>query len=92
MLTAMSPGQRSHLFREVNDRIQDLLESAEPDLQGEFLCECGRECGRRVLLLPAEFASLRRTGEAVRSPDCRRPRFRLLGRPSRPAGGIPALS
>src|SRR3954465_14172721 len=44
----MSPGQRSLLFREVNDQIYDLLESGEPDLPGEFLCECGRECGRRV--------------------------------------------
>ena len=90
MPAAMSPGQRSRLFREVNDRIQDLLESAGPDLQGEFLCECGRECGRRVVLLPAEFAFLRRAGEAVRSPDCGGRRFGLLR--ARQAGGIPALS
>ena len=48
----MTPAQRSRLFRELNDRIYDLLASAEPDLPGEFLCECGRECGRRVELLP----------------------------------------
>jgi hypothetical protein len=66
----MSPGQRSCLFREVNDRIYDLLE-ADPDLPGEFLCECGRDCGERVELLPAAFASLRETGGDVRSPDCR---------------------
>jgi hypothetical protein len=66
----VSPGQRSHLFGEVNDRINELLESAEPDLPGEFLCECGEDCGQRVLLLPAAFAELRRTGEPVRSPDC----------------------
>jgi len=66
----MSPGQRSSLFREVNDRIYDLLE-ADPELPGEFLCECGRDCGARVELLPAAFASLRETGGAVRSPDCR---------------------
>ena len=65
----MSPGQRSSLFREVNDRIYELLE-ADPDLPGEFLCECGRDCGERVELLPATFASLRDTGSDVRSPDC----------------------
>jgi hypothetical protein len=66
----MSPGQRSALFCEVNDRIYDLLETADPDLPGEFLCECGWDCGRRVELLPAAFATLRETGGAVRSPDC----------------------
>jgi hypothetical protein len=72
MLLDMIPGQRSLLFREVNDRIYDLLESSDPDLPGEFLCECGRDCGQRVLLLPAAFATLRGRGEAVRSRDCRR--------------------
>jgi hypothetical protein len=66
----MSPDQRSSLFREVNDRIYDLLEAADPDLTGEFLCECGQDCGERVELLPAAFASLRETGREVRSPDC----------------------
>ena len=66
----MSPGDRSRLFREVNDRIYDLLGGAEPDLPGEFLCECGDDCERRVLLLPAGFAELRDAGEPVRSPDC----------------------
>jgi hypothetical protein len=73
----MSPGQRSRLFREVNDRIYELLELAEPDLPGEFLCECGGECGRRAVLLPEVFATLRRTGQAVRSPDCAAPRSGL---------------
>jgi hypothetical protein len=72
----MTPAQRSQLFAEVNDRIYELLESGEPDLPGEFLCECGRECGQRVVLLPAEFASLRWEGEIVRSSQC----------PRRPAG------
>ena len=66
----MSPGQRSRLFSEVNDRIYELLEAADPDLPGEFLCECGEDCGRRVELLPKAFASLREAGELVRSPDC----------------------
>lgn len=73
----MSSRQRARLFREVNDRIYDLLESAEPDLPGEFLCECGRDCEQRVLLLPAAFAGLRRLGRDVTSADCRT--FRLRG-------------
>jgi hypothetical protein len=81
----MSPGQRSNLFREVNDRIYELLESADPDLPGEFLCECGRDCGERVALLPRAFAALRATGEVVRSPECREPGLR------RPVETAPAL-
>jgi hypothetical protein len=88
----VSPGQRSRLFREVNDRIYDLLETAEPDLPGEFLCECGRECERRVVLLPGEFATLRQTSQVVRSPDCRGSRFKLRGRRSELTDGVPALS
>ena len=68
MLLRVTPRQRTRLFREVNDRIYDLLVSAEPDLPGEFLCECGRDCGERIELLPSAFAELRRTGRAVRSP------------------------
>ena len=80
----MEARRRTELFREVNDRIYELLVSAEPDLPGEFLCECGRDCGRRVLLLPAEFANLRQAGQAVRSPDCRRR--------TEPVGGVPTLA
>jgi hypothetical protein len=87
MLAAMSSDQRSFLYREVNERIYELLESTSPDLPGEFLCECGRECGRRVELLSAEFATVRESGGVVRSPDCRKPR---LGRPQ-PAGGVAVL-
>jgi hypothetical protein len=84
----MSPGQRSYLFREVNDRIYELLESAEPDLPGEFLCECGNDCGRRVLLQPAEFVTLRQAGEAVQSPECLGPSLRGE---QPPVVGVPAL-
>jgi hypothetical protein len=87
----VSPAQRSQLFSEVNDRIYDLLESGEPDLPGEFLCECGSECGQRVVLLPAEFAGLRWSGEAVRSPSCRGPRFPVRGHGQQPVDGVPAL-
>jgi hypothetical protein len=87
----MTDRQRSRLFGEVNDRIYELLESADPDVPGEFLCECGRDCGRRVTLAPAEFAALREAGEVVRSSECRRT---SLGQHDgrAPAGGVPALS
>jgi len=87
----MSPGQRSRLFQEVNDRIYDLLASADPALPGEFLCECGSDCDQRVALLPAAFATLRETGTLVRSPDCSAPSPRLSD-PAPLAGGVPALS
>lgn len=87
----MDSGRRSLLFREVNDRIYELLNSAEPDLPGEFLCECGRECGRRVELIPAAFAVLRRKGHVVRSSECGRSGlFRRTRREALPSG-IPAL-
>jgi hypothetical protein len=81
-------GQRSRLFHEVNDRIYDLLESADPDLPGEFLCECGRDCGQRVVLAPTAFAALRRDGEIVKSPDC--PRLERHGHLVA-SGSVPAL-
>jgi hypothetical protein len=85
----MSPGQRSRLFQEVNDRIYDLLAAADPDLPGEFLCECGHDCNQRVALLPVAFAALREAGTLVESPDCDESKF---GRSEAPlAGGIPAL-
>jgi hypothetical protein len=86
----MGPRQRSRLFQEVNDRIYDLLASADPDLPGEFLCECGRDCDQRVPLMPAAFATLRETGTPVRSPNCRRVRFRR-GSEAPAADGIPVL-
>jgi hypothetical protein len=84
----VSPIQRSRLFSEVNDRIYELLEAADPDLPGEFLCECGQDCDRRLELLPAAFAALREAGEHVRSPDCHEAQFTE----PLPAGGVPALS
>ncbi|HEX3238389.1 MAG TPA: hypothetical protein VHQ99_08265 [Gaiellaceae bacterium] len=76
----MSRRRRSILFREVNDRIYELLESTDPALPGEFLCECGDECDRRVELLPAEFAELREHGEAVRSAACVEPGSPVAGK------------
>ena len=83
----MSSAQRSRLFQEVNDRIYELLESSDPDLPGEFICECGRECGHRATLLPAEFATLRETGAIVRSSDCREELFQGGDRVPLPALG-----
>jgi hypothetical protein len=88
----VSRRQRSRLYSEVNDRIYELLVSAEPDLPGKFLCECGCDGEQRALLLPADFAALRGAGEGVRSPGCSGPRFGLRARRSRPSGGAAVLS
>lgn len=87
----MNSARRTLLFREVNDRIYELLQAAEPDLPGEFLCECGRECGQRVLLVPETFAGLRNAGRKVRAPECRG-RFFRRRRDADPVAGVPALS
>jgi hypothetical protein len=86
----MSPSRRSRLFQEVNDRIYDLLASADPDLPGEFLCECGGDCDQRVALLPATFAAMREDDVPVWSPDCEESRLERedLARRGR---GVPAL-
>lgn len=88
----MESRRRTELFHEVNDRIYELLSSAEPDLPGEFLCECGEECGIRVELLPAAFEALRAGGLPVRSDGCRRSGLFRLRRRERVAGGVPVLS
>jgi hypothetical protein len=84
MLPGVTSRQRARLFREVNDRIHELLARAEPDLPGEFLCECGDDCGQRIELLPAAFAELRRSGEPVRSPSCPSTRLGVRGGDSLP--------
>lgn len=87
----MRPGRRSRLFCEVNDRIYELLESADPDLPGEFHCECGRDCGRRVVLSATAFVALRREDRIVLSADCSEPGFERRSRAARPDGGVPVL-
>jgi len=87
----MESTRRSELFREVNDRIYELLAAFDPDLPGEFLCECGEECGRRVELLPAVFVALRRENRAVRSKDCGRGPLLRLRRRDAVAHGVPVL-
>ena len=88
----MESRRRTELFREVNDRIYELLVSAEPDLPGEFLCECGAECDKRVELLPAAFEALRSGGRAVRSNDCGRRGLRRRRRREPLPGGVPVLT
>ena len=88
----MDAGRRSELFREVNDRIYELLVSTDPDLPGEFLCECGEECGRRVELLPAAFEALRSDGRAVRSNDCGRGGLLRRRRREPASGTVPVLT
>ena len=87
----MDSGRRTLLFQEVNDRIFELLSSAEPDLPGEFLCECGDECGHRIELVPGEFAQLREKGRTVRSGDCTKRRG-IFRRTRETVSGLPALS
>ncbi len=88
----MEATRRRELFREVNDRIYELLASGEPDLPGEFLCECGEDCDRRVELLPASFEALRSGGHVLRSNDCRRGGLIRLRRREPVPHGVPALS
>ena len=88
----MEPRRRAELFREVNDRIYELLAAADPDLPGEFLCECGEDCARRVELLPAAFEALRSGRNAVRSNDCRNGGLLRLRRRELVSRGVPALS
>ena len=86
----MESRRRAELFRQVNDRIYELL-ATDPDLPGEFLCECGKECGQRVELLPAAFAKLRSSGRAVRSSDCARGGILRLRRREPAIAGVPVL-
>jgi hypothetical protein len=86
----VSSRKRARLFSEVNDRIYELLASAETDLPGEFLCECGRDCEQRVPLIPPAFAALRRASEPVLSTDCRPCTESLRGREAQFADSIPA--
>ena len=88
----MEARRRTELFREVNDRIYELLVSTDPDLPGEFLCECGAECGKRVELLPAAFEALRSDGHPVRSAECGRGNLLRLRRRKPSSGVVPALT
>ncbi len=88
----MEAVRRAELFREVNDRIYELLAAADPDLPGEFLCECGEECGRKVELLPAALAALRSDNRAVRSNECGRTGLLRFRRRDIVRPGVPVLN
>ena len=48
------------LFREVNERISEVVETQGPDEELEVLCECGREGCRASLTVPrAEYEAVR---------------------------------
>jgi len=85
----MRAARRSRLLREVNDRIYELLAPVGPDLPGEFHCECGRDCGRRVILSSIAFTALRREGEVVLSADCSEPSLEQRARAADRAAGVP---
>jgi uncharacterized Zn finger protein len=54
-------GRRQSLFREVNERIEELVQSF--DLQDEMaiLCECASDqCTERIAITEAEYENLRR--------------------------------
>ena len=79
----MNAARKSMLFREVNERIAELLARAWQTAPGDFLCECGREaCTRRVTLTLPEYEAIGREGGAVRTAEC-------AGSPKRPAAASP---
>jgi hypothetical protein len=72
--------RKAMLFREVNERIAELLARAWPSAPGDFLCECGDEsCTRRVTLTLPEYEAIARGGGGVLAHGSVRP-------PSRPRG------
>lgn len=69
----MNATRKSMLFREVNERIAELLARTWPTAPGDFLCECGAErCMRRVTLTLPEYEAASRRGGALLAPGCAR--------------------
>src|SRR5260370_41828751 len=69
----MSAGRKTALFREVNERIGELLRIYGADEEADFLCECPlADCALRVTLSRADFERIRSAGAFVVSPDCGR--------------------
>ncbi len=66
----MDARTRGVLFREVNERIGELLVRAGLAAEADFLCECGDECGRKVTLRLHEYERLRSRGGAVLAREC----------------------
>jgi hypothetical protein len=57
--------QNQTLFRQVNERIHDVLETLGDDGgPGEFVCECGRvDCATMVRLTQEEYEAARAEGQ-----------------------------
>jgi hypothetical protein len=54
-------GQRQSLFREVNERIDELAESLDLKEEMTIFCECGSDkCHEQIILSGAEYEKLRR--------------------------------
>ncbi len=53
-------GLNEALFREINERLEELGEVFGQRSETEFVCECGRrDCSERLVLTPAEYAYVR---------------------------------
>jgi hypothetical protein len=69
----MDGGRTSMLFREVNDRIDELLQSSGAEEEVDFLCECpSPRCVRALRLGRLEFERIRATGAFIVAPACAR--------------------
>jgi hypothetical protein len=69
----MDAGSKTTLFREVNERIDELLITYGADEQAEFLCECpSAACARLLPLRRREFERIRATGAFIVAPECSR--------------------
>jgi hypothetical protein len=54
-------GQRQSLFRDVNERIDEVSESFDLQEAMTIFCECGSDkCGAQITLSEAEYEKLRR--------------------------------
>jgi hypothetical protein len=59
---AREVGRHQSLFREVNERIDELAEAFELRDEVPILCECGTtDCNERIVLTQAEYGDLRRS-------------------------------
>ena len=73
----MEAGRKAMLFREVNERIAELLDGAGDTAPGDFFCECGRDgCSSRVTLALSAYRSVRGGGGGVLARECGRARNR----------------
>jgi hypothetical protein len=58
---AFEIGRHQSLFREVNERIEELAEAFELRDQVPILCECGAaDCNEQIVLTRSEYDALRR--------------------------------